>query len=133
MPNCSDMPKSSTIDASEWNTVSGGHRCHATECAMDGGYAPRVAAPRVRRGTRMLAFVASSLLGVAASRALADDPAALRPLAKRYADPRQLFDTEENDMQFKQVVDTQKTFRVPPRPAPTIRFAMEEPPAFVMG
>jgi hypothetical protein len=100
---------------------------------MDGGYAPRVAAPRVRRGTRMLAFVASSLLGVAASRALADDPAALRPLAKRYADPRQLFDTEENDMQFKQVVDTQKTFRVPPRPAPTIRFAMEEPPAFVMG
>ena len=100
---------------------------------MDGGYAPGVAAPRVRRGTRMLAFVASSLLGVAANRALADDAAALRPLAKRYADPTQLFDTEENDLQFKQVVDAQKSFRVPPPSAPPIRFAMEEPPAFVMS
>jgi hypothetical protein len=72
-----------------------------------------------------------SVLGIAASRSPADDPSSLRPLARRYADPTQAFDTEENEIAIRNVVVPEKTFKIPPRTAPPIRFAIEEPPAFV--
>src|ERR1700722_8704322 len=127
------MPKASTIDASGCNAVSGGCRGLATECTMEGGYAPRFPKHGICRSRRMVALAASSLLSLVANWAIADDTTALRPLARRYADPAQLFDAEEEDIEFKQVVVAEKSFRVPPPPTPPIRFAMEEPPAFVSG
>jgi hypothetical protein len=98
---------------------------------MEGGYAPRFPSLKICRSRRMVALAASSLLSLAANWAIADDSPALRPLARRYADPSQLFEAEETDIEFKQVVVAEKSFRVPPPPTPPIRFAMEEPPAFV--
>ncbi len=98
---------------------------------MEGGYAPRFPKHRICRSRRMVALAASSLLSLAANWAIADDTAALRPLARRYADPAQLFEAEEEDIEFRQVVVAEKSFRVPPPPAPPIRFALDEPPAFV--
>jgi hypothetical protein len=98
---------------------------------MEGGNAPRFSVPRICRSPRFVALAASSILSLAANWAIADDAAALRPLARRYADPAQLFEAEEEDIEFKQVVVAEKSFRVPPPATRPIRFAMEEPPAFV--
>jgi hypothetical protein len=98
---------------------------------MDGGKSPRNPASRVRHGLSIVALAAWSVLGIAASRSLSDDTTALRPLARRYADPTQVFDTEENEIAVRNVIAPEKTFKVPPRTAPPIRFAIEEPPVFV--
>jgi hypothetical protein len=70
-------------------------------------------------------------LVVAVSWAAADDSPSLRALARRYVDPTQLFEPAENDIKFKPVVVPEKAFQVPPASAPTIVFAIDEPPTFV--
>jgi hypothetical protein len=98
---------------------------------MDGGSSPLIPAPRIRRSPRMFA-VGFSLLTIAASWAWADDSPSLRPLARRYADPSQLFDPVESNIAVDHVVVPKKAFSIPPESPPPIRLAVDEPPAFVV-
>ncbi len=86
---------------------------------------------RIRRGVKVLAAGFLSLMGVAASWALADDSPSLRAMARRYVDPTQLFEPEEDDITLNHVVVPEKAFQLPPAPPPTIEFAVDEPAAFV--
>jgi hypothetical protein len=98
---------------------------------MVGGNTPRIRAPRIRRGTKVLAAGVLSLMGVAASWALADDSPSLRAMAQRYVDPTQLFEPEEDDITLNHVFVPEKAFQLPPASPPTIEFAVDEPAAFV--
>ena len=98
---------------------------------MVGGNSPQIAAPRIRRGRRILAVGVFSLLGVAATWAMGDDSPSLRTLARHYADPTQLFETEESEIAVDHVVVLTKAFAIPPEGPPLIDFAVDEPPAFV--
>ena len=98
---------------------------------MVGGNTPRIPAPRIRRGTKVLAAGVLSLMGVAASWALADDSPSLRAMARRYVDPTQLFEPEEDDITLNHVVVPEKAFQIPPASPPVIEFAVDEPAAFV--
>ncbi len=98
---------------------------------MVGGNTPRIPAPRIRRGAKVLAAGVLSLMGVAASWALADDSPSLRAMARRYVDPTQLFEPEEDDITLNHVVVPEKAFQIPPASPPTIEFAVDEPAAFV--
>jgi hypothetical protein len=97
---------------------------------MDGGSSPLLPAPRIRRSPSILA-VGCSLLAIAANWAWADDSPSLRPLARRYADPSQLFEPVESPFAVARVVVPKQAFQIPPESPPPIKLSVDEPPAFV--